>query len=655
MNLKSKKSCFVFLTTLSFSVLISVQSFSMTKEVSKLTNSLGGLNQTLSDLAQSLAKIQVGLYGDAAPQPPASTSMYLFHQQANSTCFLSPMYNLKRLEDLSKKYGTIDKVPSSEWATHRIWFARMYKYFATWNNLFKKVLSNSTSDLYNFFTDPIKQGATLPHVYQKISDKYIFAFDDSVPPYDPEVDRELDDTAENVLQYKILPFISMPYFLADKEAVQNISFDVPGIPQRVYARDFEILPEEKTKIPFYRNSEPEKNQTASAFYYGYDEQADMFRKMLYWDSTKKDFKPYNPNGSYFIYDKNGHYLEDEKLSNKLPVVSKGKNAQISTFNILDFKTQKDSKSVTIPGVTENTYEVMMHLTSKGILGMPEIAIDKEMSTLTLEYNGKKYCFYLSALYKLLLLRLGLDYNNEPSKDQAIQQFQQLFSLNPNLNLWNDEYFTKDMFLQYHLAELFKNNSALREKVEAVVDFAIPGWQTYQLVLKTAEEGDKGDQADPNEAVFTKKHKLYTTKFIKKYIPGPEQMLAYHFMEGAHYLWFGALNEKAFYETTMEEISGMWSFTIFKTNAEAVKNGDSYISVLQKVFTELKKNTTRKHFISFEGHGWVVSLDEELIKLQNNTPGSAYPTLLKQLPFAGIESWQSSLLPTFYKKKLQDLK
>jgi len=100
---------------------------------------------------------------------------------------------------------------------------------------------------------------------------------------------------------------------------------------------------------------------------------------------------------------------------------------------------------------------------------------------------------------------------------------------------------------------------------------------------------------------------------------------------------------------------------FKKSAYELINFDdqktSFISVWQEIVETLKdviKEFDQKNFISFDGHGWVLSFHPYLIYLQENvakTHGKQCDiTLLKDLKIAGIESYLSQYLPTFYKKQ-----
>jgi len=74
---------------------------------------------------------------------------------------------------------------------------------------------------------------------------------------------------------------------------------------------------------------------------------------------------------------------------------------------------------------------------------------------------------------------------------------------------------------------------------------------------------------------------------------------------------------------------------------------SFLDVWQKIATHLKRQP-RKNWISFDGHGWVISFDPQIIDLQ--LQNVIYnKKLFNDLGITAIESWIGGMLPIFYKK------
>lgn len=270
-------------------------------------------------------------------------------------------------------------------------------------------------------------------------------------------------------------------------------------------------------------------------------------------------------------------------------------------------------------------------------------------------NNKVYVPYMTGFYKILLLILGLNNDNEDitkkGPDYLVpvnKDFDKLFNKNSE-NPWSNNYFNKEIFLQYHLTEILKNNPELFKRLASTVDFYLKGWSCYNGFIKLVKD-KKLYKSDGN---------LYQYEDIMKYLIGPEQHLAYLTTLSVRLLWYGASssNASAFYKTS-PKIPVFWTFEGFKKNAyKKNKNGDSFVSVWQELLQVFKKyleinNIKRKNFFSFDNHGWVFSLDEKIIELQKKEIGKYKDldiNLFNDLQITGIESWNSSLLKTFYKR------
>ena len=83
--------------------------------------------------------------------------------------------------------------------------------------------------------------------------------------------------------------------------------------------------------------------------------------------------------------------------------------------------------------------------------------------------------------------------------------------------------------------------------------------------------------------------------------------------------------------------------------------DSFITVWHRILDAVRERSTRKYWVSFEGHGWVVILDQRLINLQKavmyqrKLPNLEHKLMvLNAISCVGIESSHSANLNSFYK-------
>jgi len=279
--------------------------------------------------------------------------------------------------------------------------------------------------------------------------------------------------------------------------------------------------------------------------------------------------------------------------------------------------------------------------------------------------------YCLGFLRLMFLALGLNNANNPMEANdvdypACEGLRGLIAHDKQHNPWSEQFFQKDYFLQYAIAEIFKSNEELRCKAECTVDFTGAGyWPTYfnlvtgQLKLYKNEQGGK-----------------YNPHEFNRYLPGREQALAYFFTQALRYLWYGAAskNAAAFYKSLQLQnvplILRWWknvNFSKIKRKATAKrkvsleKNKDikiSFLDVWSEIKIELMKKTDPQKpdqkitdWVSFDDHGWVVSFDQDLIDWQalvaRHTNGCD-EVFLDKLGFAGIESWMSRELEVFYK-------
>ncbi|HBS48237.1 TPA: hypothetical protein DEO28_04090 [Candidatus Dependentiae bacterium] len=253
-------------------------------------------------------------------------------------------------------------------------------------------------------------------------------------------------------------------------------------------------------------------------------------------------------------------------------------------------------------------------------------------------ENKQFALSELGIYKLMLLRLGLSNANTAvaKSDLDFPIFKELerYCNKDRFNLWNAAHFSKDNLFQVQLAKLFEERKDLYKKSKQVVDFYFKPWKTYKQLKKGEFYGKNGEKYDFAE--------------VQKFLPGKHQILAYYFSQQLMLLWFGANCENIL------KIPGL--FRLFKRYAfikQTIKyQGEdlylSFVEVWQEVQKALLVQTHRRDFISFNGHGYVISFDEQIIKMQNDVLGVSDFEFLETLNFAIIDSMVSSNLNLFYR-------
>lgn len=511
---------------------------------------------------------------------------YFFGQQINGTCMIWPWINLKLLETLldGDLKGVVKKkniIIETKWcASHRLWWGRECDLLFAWNKAFNAVAKN------DYFSNAIKLGPVFPHVYDENKKQLCFHDLSGNPLFDSKTENvtiEVSEKSEksftvdvystNVPLALLKRLMSIPYFFADRKATEKMAFEV------------------KKNISFFKDEEPIGSPNIQ-FCAGKDK-----------------------NEKWHVYNSKSDDFEEKKES-----------------AVKDFFTGKISDNIVMDKKNETC-------------GFIDSGVDMGANLLAKTLNGKVYSIYSTGLYKLILLRLGLNSKNievtEKNKEDSeenkalfpvISAMKREFNTGGIENPWSDFYMSKDVFLEYHLAEIFKKNAKLFEEAKKTCDFFFQTWEIYERMTTKEINGVSGDAS-----------RSYDTQEIKKYLPGPEQMMAMIVMRNVIGLWWGAMNSNAFYNALgINKVGGN-----FKTDF-ADKSGD-FITFWKKIIDELKK-LSRKHFVSFTSHGWVVSFDGNLINLQNSTSGFQDKKLLESLGIAGIESWHSKELSTFYKRE-----
>jgi len=257
-------------------------------------------------------------------------------------------------------------------------------------------------------------------------------------------------------------------------------------------------------------------------------------------------------------------------------------------------------------------------------------------------EGKLFVFNDMGWYKLMFLRLGLSSENSPlnedDSDHSIyKELDYLFNKNIN-NPWNSKNFTKEMFLQYELAEIFKQNRNLFEKSKLVVDFFLTPWKAYENLK--------------NGNCFRADGSPYDFNIIKEFLPGEEQILAYYFVQNLMLLWYGANSNSIFGSDGIRIPALFRLFKRFTFSKFSLKENDnvnvfSFMDVWHEILAEFCKKS-RKNWISFSGHGALISFDQDLINKQLNVGTLKDKELLKLLQFTLIDSCFGERMNIFYK-------
>ena len=582
------------------------------------------------------------IHGDAAK--------YLFLQQYNDMCIIAPMVNLLRLEQLETKYpspdGSLDlkSIPAAEWLTRRQWFGEGYKYLYAWHKAFTWPLPLEVSDtepkkapaLHAFLTNAIQNGPVTPHFYNSIG-KIPFNLSES------------------------LRFLFLPFFLVDVDALQgNLKIDSNPIIQKMLSR---VQPALGLNAPFIQDQD--------GFYYAYNQKTKEFEAVAV---------------------------------EKLPLIHHGETIEIYAIPTSELKTSS-GEPLASPDFFDTQKELTMLKSTNpkktlglGFTGMgfnqsvaqgfmiedfniyPESKTDP-LSTEPHITRYQPFAPYGLGFYKLMLLRLGFDNNHNKisldsgeSKSEAIDNLSDIYhdlltlvNSDPN-NPWNDHYFSEEKFFPHHLIQLLKDDQQLFQKASQVASlYKVQTWSMYNQFLSEVRAGRWF--RDPAGRV------PYRYEEVIKYLPGPEQMLAYSILLIVRSLWYGAMGKKAFYEGTLPQIPFFWSLDSFikaaykKTNFEGEEV--SFISVWQELIDKLKTTglfEKRKNFVSFEGHGWIISFDQHLIDLdieillkrkisdiksfflRINQETDQAIQILQDLHCTGIDSYKSQSISSFYSIK-----
>lgn len=536
---------------------------------------------------------------------------YIFFQQYNDMCTIAPMLNRYRLQELRRiARGSGQSFVELAFdnpmlaLTSQQWFGEGFSYFFSWRKFLTEFMHTEIGK--NYLTGVARDGLVTPHFYtQKGASLF-----------------ESDKAA--LLKY--------PFFFADLSSGGEISEEMGTgffIPLASPLRCLDSSGALRSEVPnerFCLSLVDERTGEDSGW-------------LIYNKETKK-FENFSyaklQNDPVFASIKASLNQYQAYFQHPLPIYFGNLRKEV-----LGFKSFASISSDWCHGFKEN------------------------------EQSNEKMPYCLGFL-KLMFLVLGINNDNEtivpsdivdvyyPDEFDVHRKMKELIQTDRENNPWSDKFFKKEYFMQYALAEIFKDpaNQELYDNAVKTVD--IMGkkfWQTYDAIT-----------SQPARLVLYKDNQgtAYTRTEFVKYLPGRHQALAYFFTEALRYLWYGATskNAVAYYKALgmhskkhpyLGRLGAWWfgiNFSKIKSNAEKRIDGVSFLSVWADIKHELQhRYPDNQDWISFDDHGWVISFDQNLIDMQGDIAQekSCDYEFLDRLGFAGIESWLGHELETFYKR------
>lgn len=255
------------------------------------------------------------------------------------------------------------------------------------------------------------------------------------------------------------------------------------------------------------------------------------------------------------------------------------------------------------------------------------ALDSEISV------GGKFVPREIGIYKLMLLNLGLGSDNLPL-DETHSDFEVSKDLQHYMQTantpWSPAICKKEHLIEYAIADIFKRDRNLFEAVKKRVDFYFKVWSRYE-----------------NETKLKNRN-------VNRFLPGQEQMLAFCLMKNIQYLWVKSISSVAFcHHLGLPSLARFIPYIVgpskYRQAAYNKQDNLSFIELWKLVKANLQmKYPEKKDWVSFSGHGMVLSMDPDLIKLQNQRNISDLP-LAKDLGIACIDSQHGKAMDVFYKK------
>jgi hypothetical protein len=324
-----------------------------------------------------------------------------------------------------------------------------------------------------------------------------------------------------------------------------------------------------------------------------------------------------------IYDYMANFLEDN-----IPDASSSNGVSFKYF-----KLNPDQKAC-------------LNLPDRCYVGFPSLSIlgfDCAYKHRFLPDQSSKHSYYMSSLTQLILFGMGVDRENNPITEDhpdylAYQEFHAVMDEN-DYNPWKLGTFNKDNFLEYHLAQLIKQDSDLKKRMQDTVSIFFPTWEYYQKV-------DQCFDSDRNSLADKKQHLM-----------GEDQYLAYCYTQSARMLWAAATSRRAL-NAVLEldpatarllRLPGMPGPNQIMNNAKKKKHGHSFLSVWGDIKERLKQDpSVPNELVSFSSHGMVVSFEEDLLAAQKEV-GATKQSIIDSLGFAVIDSYYGDQLRPMYRQ------
>lgn len=330
-------------------------------------------------------------------------------------------------------------------------------------------------------------------------------------------------------------------------------------------------------------------------------------------------------------------------------------------NNLYFYDYKIEQKIKLEQTEDTLYKTYLVLNEKkylideeylNFLNIPngsEIYLNKRFCSYQyLPEQAKENIYFHVGLYQLMLLALGVDNNNEEIHSahelyDAFRNFDFEMGKYKN-NPWKLKSFKKENLLEYNVTNIFKEYPELMD--EAIV--------TSKCFFNTYEHYEKlSELTDSNKC---------SLEFRKQYLPGKEQILAYSFVQSLRISWAAAVSNKAF-NAVLEIpkiIIPLTHLPGFSNERKVLKNiykqydinGEkiSFIDTWQKIKAKLKqKHGFEKDYVSFDGHGVVLSFAEDLKQISSKMKVKCKKTI-QNLDFTIIDSLYSKAVEPFYRSQ-----
>ena len=523
-------------------------------------------------------------------------SKYLFSQQLNDSCHISPIRNYQILQNLKQQGLENSLQDESNWHDRRTWFGKNQYMIRSWFEMFEKMNDPSFQaqypDLYQFMLTGIEQGPTIPNMY--------------------------DQEGTNLIQ-SMNDLMKVPYFLIDLKEMEKKSIRVFG--RTIQFNSIMDLSVIGIKIGIIKDKQ---------------------------DHLYKIFN--HETSQYEVITPESHpWLQIEEQGDLM----KGEMGVKVTF-LPDCQEESLQHRYTM---FPNQREIWM--SKNASLGFEEIAVARDLGS-GLSHEGKKYAPYEMSLCKLMLMNLLLDEENEEGvSNPVLRDFkrftdthhQESDQLRQENDMWHESKFNRHIMLQYQIAERLKMMPELKEILVKILD-------SMDFDIKQGY-----DEFTDGKKVFYRDTEQKTPMMTKEYLLGDDQALAYFLCNHLRYTWYASMNPKAYQASLgVNDLLGSFSNaypaslkqkqmkrqTLKKRKIEI--DGQQIRISLLDVWNELRASLGNRDFVSFDDHGWLMSLDPEVIEQQNRRKDQIYdPEFVRQLGFAGIESWLSNHINPWYKK------